>query len=202
MAGKEASGFDVADADLLTGCAWALCLDDETALPDWLDVARWVLAVGGQVAPLTSLEHDAAVARISHLPHLVATALTTGAAAEPIGAASLGLGAGSFRDATRVAGTRAALTAAMCGGNAVALTAELDALIVRLAAARDLLAGADPITALTEWLEPGRAIRAKWPPQGEKATVPLTRDDLLALGRAGGRLTELGAATASALLPA
>lgn len=201
MAGQEASGFDVAEADLLSGCAWALCLDAETPLPDWLDVARWALTVGGQVAPLTSLEHDAAVARISHLPHLVAAALTTGAAAEPVGAAALGLGAGSFRDATRVAGTRAALTAAMCGGNAVALTAELDALVARLAAARDLLAGADPITALTEWLEPARAIRAEWPPHGEQATIPLTRDDLLALGRAGGRLTEISADTAIAVVP-
>jgi len=201
MAGKEASGFDAADAGLLTGCAWALCLDEETSLPDWLDVARWVLSLGGQVAPLTSAEHDAAVARISHLPHLVAAALATGAAAEPIGAAALGLGAGSFRDATRVAATRAALTAAMCGGNAVALTAELDGLIDRLTAARELLTRADPIDALTGWLDNARAIRAQWPPQGEKADIPLTRDDLLAAGRAGGRLTAIHADTATALIP-
>ncbi|MFG1920362.1 prephenate dehydrogenase [Cryptosporangium sp. NPDC048952] len=201
MAGKEESGFAVADAELLVGCAWALCLDDETALPDWLDVARWALAVGGQVAPLTSIEHDAAVARISHLPHLVAAALTEGAAAEPVGAAALGLGAGSFRDATRVAATRAALTAAMCGGNAAALTAELDALLVRLTAARELLTGADPIGALTEWLEEPRAIRAQWPPHGVKAELPLTRDALLALGRSGGRLTALGPTSAEASSP-
>lgn len=201
MAGKEASGFDVADADLLTGCAWALCLDEDTALSDWLDVARWVLAVGGQVAPLTSDEHDVAVARISHLPHLVAAALTTGAAAAPIGAAALGLGAGSFRDATRVAATRAALTAAMCGGNAVALTAELDGLLERLARARELLGGPDPIGALAEWLEDARAIRSQWPPHGAETDVALTRDALLALGRAGGRVLAIGADSASASRP-
>ncbi|EXG79136.1 prephenate dehydrogenase [Cryptosporangium arvum] len=201
MAGKEASGFDAADAELLVGCAWALCLDDETALPDWLDVARWVLAVGGQVAPLTSAEHDAAVARISHLPHLVAASLTAGAAAEPIGAAALGLGAGSFRDATRVAATRAALTAAMCGGNAAALTTEVDAMQARLAEARALLTGEDPIGALTEWLEGPRAIRAEWPPHRVRTELPLTRDALLALGRAGGRLTGIGTDTARATRP-
>ncbi|WP_344652234.1 prephenate dehydrogenase [Cryptosporangium japonicum] len=201
MAGKEASGFDAADAELLVGCAWALCLDAGTALPDWLDVARWVLAIGGQVAPLTSAEHDTAVARISHLPHLVAASLTASAAAEPIGPAALGLGAGSFRDATRVAATRAALTAAMCGGNAAALTSEIDALQARLAEARALLTGEDPIGALTEWLEGPRAIRAQWPPPGVETELPLTRDALLALGRAGGRLTAIGADLARAIRP-
>jgi len=201
MAGKEASGFDVADADLLDGCAWALCLDEGTSLDDWLAVADWVLGVGGRVAPLTATEHDAAVARISHLPHVVAAALTTGAAAEPIGPAALGLAAGSFRDATRVAATRAALTAAMCGGNAAALITELDFLVERLGRARDLLTTADPISALTGWLDTARAIRVEWPPQGRKAEVHLSRDALLALGRAGGWLTELHADTATAVVP-
>ncbi|GAA3387093.1 prephenate dehydrogenase [Cryptosporangium minutisporangium] len=201
MAGKEASGFDVAEAGLLDGCVWALCLDDETALDDWLAVAGWALGVGGRVTPLSAAEHDAAVARISHLPHLVAAALTTGAAAEPLGPAALGLAAGSFRDATRVAATRAALTAAMCGGNAAALITELDSLVERLAGARDLLTTADPISALTGWLDTARAIRVEWPPQGEKAEIRLTRDALLALGRAGGWLTELHADTATAVVP-
>ncbi|SHN05480.1 prephenate dehydrogenase [Cryptosporangium aurantiacum] len=201
MAGKEASGFDVADPELLAGCAWALCLDNGTALADWLDVARWVLGLGGRVTPLTAIEHDAAVARISHLPHLVAAALTTGAAAEPVGPAALGLAAGSFRDATRVAATRAALTAAMCGGNAAALITELDSLVERLEEARELLTTTDPVSALTGWLETARAIRHEWPPHGAETRTPLTRHDLLALGRAGGWLTELHADAATAVLP-
>ncbi|MFI5955732.1 prephenate dehydrogenase [Cryptosporangium sp. NPDC051539] len=201
MAGTESSGYGAADADLLDGCAWALCLDDETALDDWLAVARWVLEVGGRVTPLTSEEHDTAVARISHLPHVVAAALTIGAADEPVGAAALGLAAGSFRDATRVAATRVALTAAMCGGNALAVTAELDALIHRLTEARQRLTAPDPMSALADWLEDARAIRAHWPPPGAKAGLGLDRDTLLALGRAGGYLTAIHETSAEAVRP-
>jgi prephenate dehydrogenase len=203
MAGKESSGFDAADAELLAGCAWALCLETETDLTDWLTVARWATGLGARVTPLTAADHDAAVARISHLPHLVAAALTTGAAAGPVGPAALGLGAGSFRDATRVAATRTTLTAAMCGGNAAAVTAELDALIARLAGVRALLTGPEPIAALADWLEPARVIRAAWPATGLPTDLPADREALLGLGRQGGWLTEIRAdGTTAGLTPA
>jgi prephenate dehydrogenase len=191
MAGKEASGFDVAEAGLLDGCAWALCLEPETALDDWLTLAGWVTGLGGRVVPLPAAEHDTAVARISHLPHLVAAAIATGAADGPVGQAALGLGAGSFRDATRVAATRPPLTAAMCGGNAAALRTEVDALIARLTTARTLLSSEDPVVALTDWLTPAYQIRSVWPPVGEPTEVAADRAALLALGQAGGWLTEL-----------
>jgi prephenate dehydrogenase len=193
MAGKESSGFDVAEAGLFAGCAWALCLEPETDLAAWLTLAAWVIGLGARVVPLRAAEHDAAVARISHLPHLVAAALTSGAASGHVGQAALGLAAGSFRDATRVAGTRTALTAAMCGGNATALTAEVDALIARLTEARALLAGPDPVAALETWLGPARAVRTSWPPSGSPVTVPAEREALIALGHAGGSLTAVGA---------
>ena len=192
MAGKEASGFEVAEPDLFSGCAWALCLEPETELDDWLTLAGWVTGLGARVVPLPAAEHDAAVARISHLPHLVAAALTIGAADGPVGPAALGLGAGSFRDATRVAATRTALTAAMCGGNAAALGTEVDALMARLRAVRQVLAAAEPVAALEEWLRPAYAIRADWPPTGVPTQVAADRAALLALGRAGGWLTEAG----------
>ena len=79
------------------------------------------------------VEHDRAVARISHLPHLLAETLAiTGAAG---GELALGLAAGSFRDGTRVAGSAPGLVRAMCEGNR-------DALLVALDEALDLLQGA------------------------------------------------------------
>ena len=191
MAGKEASGFDVAEPGLLDGCAWTLCLEPETDLDDWLALAGWVTGLGARVVPLPAIEHDAAVARISHLPHLVAAALTTGAAQGPVGPAALGLGAGSFRDATRVAATRTALTAAMCGGNAGALAAEVDALVARLTQVKALLEGPDPVGVLEEWLRPAYAIRTGWPASGAATTMAADRAALLELGRAGGWVTEV-----------
>ncbi|NUS42585.1 MAG: prephenate dehydrogenase/arogenate dehydrogenase family protein, partial [Mycobacteriaceae bacterium] len=88
--------------------------------------------------PAESAEHDRAVARISHLPHLLAEALALAGAAG--GDLALGLAAGSFRDGTRVAGTSPGLVRAMCEANGPALLAALDETLATLATARDALA--------------------------------------------------------------
>jgi prephenate dehydrogenase len=116
MAGKETSGFRSADPALFAGCAWVLCLEpDRTSLPDWLTARGTVHRPG-----CPGRSHDRgrtrpAVAAVSHVPHLLAAALAAVVADDPLAAA---LAAGSFRDGTRVAGSRPELTAAMCGGNA------------------------------------------------------------------------------------
>jgi prephenate dehydrogenase len=188
MAGRETSGFAAADPALFTGCAWVLCLEPgETDLADWLTLASLVTSIGARVVPATAAEHDTAVAAVSHVPHLLAAALAAHAAADPL---ALTLGAGSFRDGTRVAASPPALTAAMCGGNAAAVGATLDAILAALGTARDALDSADPIGALAPWLEPGWAARSAWPPSpSEPATLPARAEVLLRLGRAGGWVT-------------
>ncbi|HEX6685658.1 MAG TPA: prephenate dehydrogenase/arogenate dehydrogenase family protein, partial [Candidatus Limnocylindrales bacterium] len=114
MTGREITGFGASDPKLFTGCAWVLCLDDPVALGDWLTVAELVIELGARVVPVTTEEHDRAVAIVSHVPHLAANALAAGAADDLL---ALTLGAGSFRDGTRVAIHRPDLVASMCGGN-------------------------------------------------------------------------------------
>jgi prephenate dehydrogenase len=192
MAGRETSGFAAADADLFRGCAWVLCLEPgETLLGDWLTLAGVVTALGARVVPATAAEHDRAVAAVSHVPHLLASAVTGAAAGDPL---ALTLGAGSFRDGTRVAASPAALTAAMCGGNAPAVREALDEVLARLGEARKALDSDDPIGALTSWLAGPTAVRRGWPPAAsEPATLPASTDVLLRLGRAGGWITEVAA---------
>jgi prephenate dehydrogenase len=190
MAGTERSGFMASDAALFDGCAWVLCLDRHTALGDWLALAALYTGIGARVVPATSADHDAAVARISHLPHLVAAALAAAADEGPAGPLALALAAGSFRDGTRVAATRPELTAAMTGANAAALRTELDALRTRLARFRHLLDAADPVAALAPALQDGHAVRAAWPATaGTPADLPVDANALLDLGRAGGWVT-------------
>jgi prephenate dehydrogenase len=192
MAGRETSGFAAAEPDLFRGCAWVLCLEPgETDLSDWLTMAGLVTGLGARVVPTTAGEHDRAVAAASHVPHLLASALVEAAAADPL---ALTLGAGSFRDGTRVAASPPALTAAMCGGNAAAVRAALDAVLDLLESARTSLDDADPIGALTPWLVPAAQVRAAWPPRpSEPATLPAKSEVLLRLGRAGGWVTEVAA---------
>jgi prephenate dehydrogenase len=205
MAGRETSGFAAGTADLFTGCAWVLCLEprssEPTQLGDWLELAALITGLGARVVPATAEEHDRAVAAVSHVPHLLAAALAT-AATEPLAAA---LAAGSFRDGTRVAGTRPDLVAAMCGGNAAAAGPALDAVLDALGRAREALGTQDPIAALRDWLAPGQAARAAWPPEpGRPLDVPARADALLRLGRAGGWVTAVAADrhTVTAVRPA
>ncbi|MEV8510960.1 prephenate dehydrogenase/arogenate dehydrogenase family protein [Dactylosporangium sp. NPDC051484] len=203
MAGRETSGFTAADPRLFTGCAWVLCLsEDGTGIRDWVELAALITGLGARVVPATADEHDAAVAAISHVPHLVAAAVAALISNDPLAGT---LGAGSFRDGTRVAAARPQLTAAMCGGNAPAVRRALDTVLADLNVARAALDDADPIGALTPWLTPGYNARLAWPPQpGESADLPARVDVLLRLGRVGGWIESVSAdrRTVRAIRPA
>ena len=192
MAGRETSGFASADPALFAGCAWVLCLEPGgTALPDWLELARLVTSLGARAVPSTAAEHDRAVATVSHVPHLLATALAEAAAGDPLAAL---LAAGSFRDGTRVAASSPDLVAAMCGGNAASAGPALDAVLHGLRAMRAVLDGPEPVTALRPLLTAGHAARRAWPPTaGEAHQVPATVDVLLDLGRTGGWVSAVAA---------
>jgi prephenate dehydrogenase len=190
MAGKETSGFAAADPELFAGCAWVLCLEPYgRRVADWLTLAALFTAAGARVVPVTAAEHDRAVAEVSHVPHLFAAGLARQLAGNPLAAT---LAAGSFRDGTRVAGSRAELVAAMCGGNAAAVRRALRDVIADLDEMRAALDARDPIAALVAPLEQAGRQRRAWPPPPGTATeVPAEIGKLLALGRAGGWVTEV-----------
>ena len=188
MAGRETSGFDASDEHLFHGCAWVLCIEPGvTQMPDWLTLAELVTSLGARAVPATAEDHDRAVAAVSHVPHLLAAALANLTTDDPLAAA---LGAGSFRDGTRVAATRPDLMAAMVGGNATATRAALEAVRRALDDANKALDDPDPITSLRSWFTAGYDARTGWPPQPGKALdIPARPDALLRLGRAGGWVT-------------
>ncbi len=98
MAGRETSGPATASAALFRGASWVVV---EGADPEADAVAMAVIeTLGARVVRMPAHDHDGAVARISHLPQLVAGALL-GVASDSRGA--IDLAAGSFRDLTRVA---------------------------------------------------------------------------------------------------
>ena len=187
MAGTEQAGFTAADPALLDGAAWVLCLEDDTDLAAWLTVAALATGAGCRVVPCSAAAHDEAQARVSGLPHLLAVALATaGAEGGPLAAA---LAAGSFRDGTRVAGTRPELIAALCDGNRTALATVLDTTLARLADARDALRDGRSVMPLAtaghrarrDWADPRPTVAEHLDPRASSF-----RDDLLDLGAAGG----------------
>lgn len=97
MAGNEKAGLDGCDADLFEGRPWTLIPAPGAAPARVRMLERLIRGVGARPLRLTAKEHDLAVARISHLPYLLAYALME----QPDRARRV---AGpSFRDATRVA---------------------------------------------------------------------------------------------------
>jgi prephenate dehydrogenase len=187
MAGVEHSGFAASDPALLAGAVWVLTLEPDTDLDRWLAVAELVTAAGARVLPTSAAAHDEAQARISGLPHLLATALAVaGGAGGPLAAA---LAAGSYRDGTRVAGSRPEFVAALCDGNRAALAGVLEETLAELGRARDALAGDGSVLPLAV---AGHAALRAWAGAAPAVAVSLDRDsatlrdDLLALGAAGG----------------
>jgi prephenate dehydrogenase len=75
MAGKERSGVEQADSELFAGRQWVLCAGADGQPKSLEQLREIVSAVGAQPVEMTAEAHDALVARTSHLPQLLSTAL-------------------------------------------------------------------------------------------------------------------------------
>ena len=189
MAGTAESGWAASDAALFHGAAWVVAADDGLDVQVWRMVAQLALDCGAHVVPAAAAEHDRAVARISHLPHVLAAVLA--AVGDDGGELALSLAAGSFRDGTRVAGTRPELVRAMCEANDGALLQAMDDAMARLAAARESLRDTG---SLADVIGSGHGARvrldelARHAISGIDFAAPDVMAQLRAAGRAGGAL--------------
>ena len=104
--------------------------------------------------------HDAILATVSHLPHVLANVLVSQAAdALDAGGERLPATGPSFRDATRVAGAPSGIWTDIYISNRDALAGEIDAIIDRLSEFRDALESADPAR-ISAWNEAAAAPEA------------------------------------------
>ena len=104
MAGSEKSGLAAADPLLYQSALWVLCPPQDFDKTRLDPVKALVHAVGARVAILYPDLHDAAVARVSHVPQVLASVLAGWAGStERHSEAALALAAGGFRDMTRLA---------------------------------------------------------------------------------------------------
>ena len=149
MAGTAESGWAAGQAGLFTDAAWVVAADDGLDREVWADVAELAWACGARVVPAAADEHDLAVARVSHLPHLLAAVLAAvgRGRTRTTTTLALALAASSFADGTRVAGTRPELVLAMCEGNRDALLAAVDDALGRLGVMRGALASTGGLAA-------------------------------------------------------
>ncbi len=159
MAGNELSGWQAADPALYDDALWALTVDEHTEYRRFLAVARLVADdVGNRLIVLDDDTHDRCAAMISHMPHVVATALVNELVSDQNRNIAAVLAAGSWRDMTRVALTDPDRTRAMVDEDAANVEQLLRRMATRLTAVADNLRGGDD-GAITSFFAEGQPFR-------------------------------------------
>jgi prephenate dehydrogenase len=162
LAGAETAGVQQARADLFEDAAWYLTPGGSAP---WAveRMSALISALGAHPATIEAGVHDRLMARLSHLPHVLANVLVAGAARalererEALGG-ELPAWAPSFRDATRVAGANTRMWVDIYLSNRDALIPTIDEAVGQLGAVRAALEDADAV-ALAAWNDRARSER-------------------------------------------
>jgi prephenate dehydrogenase len=127
VAGKETVGAGAAQADLFVGRRVIVTPSGRSDAAAVAKVVALWRATGANVEELTPAAHDALLARASHLPQLVASALAAALEGEQIdGKIAAEYGAGGLRDTTRLAASSAEMWRDICLTNRAAILAALE----------------------------------------------------------------------------
>ncbi len=153
MAGSEKTGIEVARENLFEKAA---CLLTPREGVDTSRLKFFWQRLGCRVLEMSPEEHDVKVARISHLPHMMAAVTTLAALrTDPSAVACV---AGGFRDTTRIAAGDPGLWTGIAMGNRQALTDQLREASVALTELLQILDQADEV-ALRQFLSEAKALR-------------------------------------------
>lgn len=144
MAGSEFTGWQASSAQLLDGALWAVSVDESSDFWRFLAVLRVIVELcGNRALVLNDSIHDASAALISHMPHVVSTALANVLCESENRNVALQMSAGSWRDMTRVALTDPNRTRAMVAENRRNVADLLGSVIEELSFAKKMLEGSD-----------------------------------------------------------
>lgn len=155
MAGSERNGIAAATANLFDQAACLLTNDDQVSPTLAAALDRFWQSVGCRTTWLSAANHDALVARISHLPHVVAAATAQIALATPDDGR---FGGGGLRDTTRIASGNPQMWAEILTENREALAAPLRQTIAELTTILALIDDNSP-AALHDWLATAKGLR-------------------------------------------
>jgi prephenate dehydrogenase len=190
MAGREVSGAAAARVDLLDDRIWVVTPLPENGPEHVRQVNRLVSACGAYPVTMGLAEHDAAVALVSHAPHVLSSALAgrlVAADDDYVRIAGQGL-----RDMTRIAASQPALWIDILGANAGPVADELEGIIGELqrtvVALRALARHADdqPASAQLEGLlGAGVAGQARIPGKHGAAPAPMLEVAVMLADRPG-----------------
>ncbi|MDN6192193.1 MAG: prephenate dehydrogenase, partial [Brevibacterium sp.] len=137
MAGREKSGAIAARSDLFTARPWVICSDEDTPRSRLGEVVTVAEATGASVIHLDPRIHDAAVAKVSHVPQVIASLVASQLRHAPLD--EVALAGQGLRDVTRIAASDPRLWTQILAGNSeevrsvlLDLRTELDEVITAL----------------------------------------------------------------------
>jgi prephenate dehydrogenase len=157
IAGSEKTGVEFARADLFDRALCIVTPTDRTAPA----AVRWIRAfwesIGATTTVMDARRHDVALARVSHLPHAVATALVNLSLRD----GAIDVAGSGFADVTRVASGDPDMWTDIFRTNRTAVIRAVDRLVAELNRLRQRLDD-DDAEALRAWLAAGKEARDEW----------------------------------------
>jgi prephenate dehydrogenase len=161
IAGAEKSGAAAAKAELFEGRRVVLTPLKENARASVAAVEAAWSACGAKVSRMDAEEHDAVLAAVSHLPHVLAYALVHDVAKRNNSAQLFSFAAGGFRDFTRIASSHPEMWRDICLANRDRLLQELKLYANELGSIRRLIDKGDG-AGLEKLFAAARDARDKW----------------------------------------
>ena len=166
MAGSEKGGYEVSHKNLFKGMGWIVLEDkasdvySEEVAQELADMGR---ALGSRIEFVDIYAHDAYLAMVSHMPHLLASILTQVSGGDELGELRMKLSAGGFRECTRVAGGLPSMWREIIYGNRHNVIEGLTQIESEIEHVKAILSQDDEGQALEGYLERSREIRNKFP---------------------------------------
>jgi prephenate dehydrogenase len=161
IAGAETSGANAASADLFRSRRVIVTPLRENRRASVEQVESAWKACGARVSRMDPEEHDAVLATVSHLPHVLAYALVHNVAKRNNSEQLFSFAAGGFRDFTRIASSHPEMWRDICVANRDRLLQELKSYANELGSIRKLIQKADA-AGLEKLFAVARDARNKW----------------------------------------
>ena len=177
MAGREVGGAESARADLFLSRSWIVTPDSQTEPAATAKVKALIQLLGASCVELDAGSHDAAVARVSHLPQIAATLLA--GSLHGVAPAWLDLAGAGLRDTTRIAASDENLWKEIINSNSKEIKGLLTTLHNELGAMIDAVDDEEKIAAIMRKGRDGRnLIPGKHGGKAREYTyVPIVIDD-------------------------
>jgi prephenate dehydrogenase len=166
IAGSEKTGIEFASAELFSGSPYALVMGSDVD-SNAADAVREIVSKFGAIPlEMTAEEHDRIVARISHTPQILSTALAL-AALRAGGARMLAAAGSGFADMTRLARSRWSVWEDVCKTNGDEIVAALDEAISEIESVRAAISSGE-FSDLGEMFQSANELMRRFDDEGNK----------------------------------